>query len=176
MLLDGLDEIADTAQRQQMVDWVQHQMPAYPKNRFVITSRPLGYRSNPLDRVAVLEVQPFTFEQVTRFLQAWYRANEIKRAVRDDPGVRMRAHEGAEDLLKRLHTTSALFAMAVNPLLLTMIATVHLYYGQLPGARITLYKAICEVFLSRRTEIPNSPQELRAEQRANWYCNRWPTA
>ena len=160
VLLDGLDEIADTAQRQQMVDWVQDQMRAYPKNRFVITSRPLGYRSNPLERVAVLEVQPFIFEQVTRFLHAWYLANEIKRAVRDDPGVRMRANAGAEDLLKRLHTTPALFAMAVNPLLLTMIATVHLYYGKLPGARITLYKAICEVFLSRRTE-----QELRAEQR-----------
>ena len=55
--------------------------------------------------------------------------------------------------------------MAVNPLLLTMIATVHLYYGKLPGARITLYKAICDVFLSRRTEVPNSSQELRAEQR-----------
>ncbi len=165
VLLDGLDEIADTVQRQQMVNWVQQQMLAYPKNRFVITSRPLGYRSNPFDRVAVLEVQPFTFEQVTRFLHAWYLSNEIKRAVHDDPGVRMRAHDGAEDLLKRLHTTPALFAMAVNPLLLTMIATVHLYYGQLPGARITLYKAICEVFLSRRTEMPNSPQELRAEQR-----------
>jgi len=46
-----------------------------------------------------------------------------------------------------------------------MIATVHLYYGKLPGARITLYKAICEVFFSRRAEVPNSPQELRAEQR-----------
>ena len=109
VLLDGLDEIADTGHRQQMVDWAQDQMLAYPKNRFVITSRPLGYRSNPLDRVAVLEVQPFTFEQVTQFLQAWYLANEIKRAVRDDPGVRMRANADAEDLLKRLHTTPPSF-------------------------------------------------------------------
>jgi len=104
VLLDGLDEIANTGQRQQMVDWVQHQMLAYPKNRFVITSRPLGYRSNPLDRVAVLEVQPFTFEQVRQFLRAWYLANEIKRAVRNDPGVRTRADAGAEDLLNRLRT------------------------------------------------------------------------
>src|SRR5207302_10868704 len=110
------------------------------------------------------DVQSFTLEQVTRFLHAWYLANEIKRAVRDDPGVRMKAEEGAEDLLKRLHSTSALFALSVNPLLLTMIATVHLYYGTLPGARITLYKAICEVFLSRRAEVPNSPQVLRADQ------------
>jgi len=42
---------------------------------------------------------------------------------------------------------------------------VHLYYGTLPGARSTLYKAICEVFFSRRQIISGSPLELRAEQR-----------
>src|SRR6266700_1924837 len=165
VLLDGLDEVADPVQRQQVVEWVERQMLAYGSNRFVIASRPLGYQHHQLDHVSVLDVQPFTFEQITRFLHAWYRANEIKRAVRDDPGVQMRAREGAEDLLKRLHSTPVLFAMAVNPLLLTMIATVHLYYGKLPGARITLYKAICEVFLSRRADLSNSTQELRAEQR-----------
>jgi len=56
----------------------------------------------------------------------------------------------------------ALLDMAVNPLLLTMIATVHLYYGTLPGARVTLYKAVCDVFLNRRSHLA---QELRAEQR-----------
>ncbi len=165
VLLDGLDEIADTEFRQKMVEWVDHQMVTYGKNRFMITSRPLGYQQNPLDRVAVLEVQPFTFEQVTQFLDAWYVANEIKRAVRDDPGVRMQARKGAEDLLQRLRNTPTLFALAVNPLLLTMIATVHLYYGTLPGARVTLYKAICEVFLRRRQHDPANPYDLRAEQR-----------
>jgi hypothetical protein len=165
VLLDGLDEIADTELRQKMLEWVDHQMVTYGKNRFVVTSRPLGYQQNPLERVAVLEVQPFTFEQITQFLDVWYAANEIKRAVRDDPGVRMKAREGAEDLLQRLRATPTLFALAVNPLLLTMIATVHLYYGTLPGARVTLYKAICEVFLSRRQHDVNNPHDVRAEQR-----------
>src|SRR5712691_11846628 len=98
----------------------------------------------------------FKYSSASGALSNWVNLN---------PGVGMRANAGAEDLLKRLHTTSALFAMAVNPLLLTMIATVHLYFGKLPGARITLYKAICEVFLSRRVEVPYSPLELRAEQR-----------
>jgi len=99
--LDGLDEIGDVALRQRVVTWIEQQMTAYPQNRFVVTSRPLGYRANPLRRVAVLEVQSFSFEQITRFLHSWYLANEIKRAVRDDPGVRKRAHEGAEDLRGR---------------------------------------------------------------------------
>ena len=46
VLLDGLDEVADPEQRQQVVQWVEQQMIAYGKNRFVVTSRPFGYRSN----------------------------------------------------------------------------------------------------------------------------------
>lgn len=122
ILLDGLDEIADLSQRQQMVAWVESQMHTYSKNGFVLTSRPLGYRVNPLEGVDILETQPFTLEKVTRFAHAWYTASEIKSTMRDSPGVRVRAQEGAEDLLRRLRETPALFAIAVNPLLLTMIA------------------------------------------------------
>ena len=43
-----------------MVEWADHQVVTYGKNRFVVTSRPLGYQQNPLERVTVLEVQPFT--------------------------------------------------------------------------------------------------------------------
>ena len=35
--------------------------------------------------------------------------------------------------------------MAVNPLLLTMIATVHRRGNVLPGKRVELYKEICQV-------------------------------
>jgi energy-coupling factor transporter ATP-binding protein EcfA2 len=52
--LDGLDEVVDEQSRQQMADWVQQQMYVYNKNRFLVTSRPFGYKSNPLNSVAVL--------------------------------------------------------------------------------------------------------------------------
>ncbi len=48
VLLDGLDEVADKAQRQKVVAWVERQMKAYPKCQFVVTSRPYGYRSNAI--------------------------------------------------------------------------------------------------------------------------------
>ncbi len=57
ILLDGLDEVADPEARRQMVDWVQRQIETYSDNRFIITSRPFGYRSNPLSGVTVLEVR-----------------------------------------------------------------------------------------------------------------------
>lgn len=165
ILLDGLDEIADPTERRNMATWVERQMHLYGKNAFVLTSRPLGYRTQPLDGVDILEIQSFTPEKVKQFVHAWYTASEIKSSMRDSPGVRIRAREGAEDLLKRLRETPALYALAVNPLLLTMIATVHLYHGALPGARVALYKAICEVFLSRRQQDMRGVQDLRAEQR-----------
>jgi energy-coupling factor transporter ATP-binding protein EcfA2 len=165
ILLDGLDEVADATQRQQMVTWVERQMKNYGNNRFVLTSRPFGYRENPLASVTILEVQPLTFQQATQFIMNWYRANEIKSAVRNDPGVHMKAEQGARDLVRRLRETPDLFDLAVNPLLLTMIATVHRYRGMLPGARVELYKEICEVFLGKRQAARQVAQEMRAEQR-----------
>jgi predicted NACHT family NTPase len=108
--------------------WVQRQLQGYGyhgRNRFLLTSRPYGYRENPLEGVTTLEVQPFLPEQIEQFIQNWYLANELKSWGKEDPGAHLRAREGAKDLLQRLHRVPALLALAVNPLLLTMIATVH---------------------------------------------------
>jgi predicted NACHT family NTPase len=67
---------------------------------------------------------------------------------------------GAVDLLERLHSSSELSDLAVNPLLLTMIATVHRYRSSLPGRRVELYAEICEVFLGKRQEARGLPQDL----------------
>jgi NACHT domain len=165
VLLDGLDEVADPETRQYIVKWVREQLVAYGRNRFILTSRPFGYSSNPISGLNVLEVQPFTWEQITQFVEHWYLTNEIKSAIRNDPGVRMKSQESASDLLRRLRGNAAIFALSPNPLLLTMIATVHRYRGSLPGSRVTLYKEICEVFLGKRREIQGVKQDLRADQR-----------
>lgn len=165
VLLDGLDEIADATQRRSVIQWVEQQMVSYAGNRFVVTSRPYGYRSNPLSSVTALEVQPFTFAQIAQFVTNWYLANEIKSAVRDDSGVRLRAQEKAEDLIRWLRNNEALLEMATNPLLLSMIATIHRYRDSLPDNRITLYKEICEVLLGKRQEARGIVQDLRADQR-----------
>lgn len=142
ILLDGLDEVADANNHEQVVKWIQNQMIKYTRNRFVVSSRPFGYRDNPLSGVMVLEVQPFTFGQIQRFVHNWYQANEINSSQKDDPGVRMRAKAGAENLLRRLQQTPTMSSLSLNPLLLTMIATIHRYRGTLPGMRVEL----CEVF------------------------------
>ncbi|MBI1880406.1 MAG: hypothetical protein HYR94_19685 [Chloroflexi bacterium] len=165
MLLDGLDEVADLESRRKVVNWVEWQMIAHAKNRFVITSRPFGYLSNPVSRVTVLQVRPFTSEQVQRFVYNWYQANEIMSTQKDDPGVAMKAQEGAEDLLQRLRGAPVLLDLAVNPLLLTMIATVHRYHSSLPERRVELYAEICEVFLGKRQQARGLELDMTPAQK-----------
>ncbi len=165
LLFDGLDEVADVGERRAVGEWVEKQMAAHPGCRVVVSSRPFGYRSNPLSGVTVLEVRPFTRAQISTFVENWYLANEIMSAQKDDPGVRMNAREGARDLLNRIQTTPAIAALAVNPLLLTMITTVHKYRSSLPGRRVELYAEICEVFLGKRQQARGMELDLTPAQK-----------
>ena len=165
VLLDGLDEVARQGDRRCMVDWVDRQIKQYPGNDYVITSRPHGYHTTPLDGATVLQVRRFTDEQVRRFVHGWYLAVERHSTGTDDEGVQDRAEFEAEDLLKRLRDTPALHDLTVNPLLLTMVANVHRYRGGLPGSRADLYAEICQVLLWRRLEAKKLQAELRGEQK-----------
>jgi predicted NACHT family NTPase len=112
-----------------------------------------------------LQVRPFTAKQQEEFVHNWYRANEIMSSQKDDPGVREDARRGAADLLDRLRSSNTISELAVNPLLLTMIATVHRYRSSLPGRRVELYSEICEVFLGKRHEARGLPSDLTPAQK-----------
>ena len=55
--------------------------------------------------------------------------------------------------------------MAVNPLLLTMIALLHAHSGALPGHRIKLYEEVCNVLLSRRNLSKGINIDLSIDQK-----------
>ncbi|HEX7679408.1 MAG TPA: NACHT domain-containing protein, partial [Thermoanaerobaculia bacterium] len=165
ILLDGLDEVADPDLRRQVVEWAERQMTRHGNDRFIVTSRPFGYRSNPLSGVTVLQVLSFTWPQVERFVSNWYLATETVAAGKKDPGVVLAAHDGAADLMRRLRGNPALSDLAVNPLLLTMIATVHRYRSTLPGRRVELYYEICEVFLGKRQQARGISLDFTPEQK-----------
>lgn len=165
ILFDGLDEVADAETRKKVAVWIERQIKQYDDTRFLVTSRPNGYLSNPLEGVTVLDVKPFTWEQVERFVANWYLATETVRAGKRDPGVEIQAESGARDLLKRLGASPALTDLAVNPLLLTMITTVHKERNSLPGRRVELYREICEVFLGKRQASKGIALDLTPAQK-----------
>jgi len=164
VLLDGLDEVARAEDRGAVADWVVRQIAAYPGDDFVVTSRSFGLPDSLTTGADVLVVRPFTAEQVQLFLDRWYLAAEqhatgaSSRTARR--AVSMRAGESAAKLTALLRETPALYDLAVNPLLLTMIATAHRYRGALPGSRADLYGEICQVLLSRRGQAKGLPELL----------------
>jgi hypothetical protein len=161
VLLDGLDEVADTAQRDAMSRWIAAQIEVYPRCDFVVTSRPHGYTSTlPIPGARVLETQPFTDDQVRQYLTAWYRAEERVATQNRGPDVDMVADEKSDELLRLLVANPNLDVLKANPLLLTMIANVHRYRGALPGGRAELYKEVCEVMLWRRQRARDLPSRL----------------
>jgi hypothetical protein len=164
VLLDGLDEVARAEDRLVVADWVERQIAAYAGNHFVVTSRSFGLPDPLTAQADVVVVRPFTAEQVQLFLDRWYLAAERHatgasgRTARR--AVRIRARESAVRLTSLLREHPALYDLAVNPLLLTMIATAHRYRGALPGSRADLYGEICQVLLSRRGQAKGLPELL----------------
>jgi hypothetical protein len=145
--------------------WTEHQIRQYPGNDYVITSRPHGYRAAEIDGAAVLQVRSFTAEQVARFVHGWYLAMERHSTGAADEDITARAKLEADDLLQRLDSNAALDDLAVNPLLLTMIANVHNYRGALPGSRAELYAEIVQVMLARRQEAKNLTVQLPGDKK-----------
>ena len=147
VMLDGMDEAADPKQRQQVAAWVDKQVNTYCNSRFIVTSRPDGYKSNPLSQAMVLVVQPFTLQQIEKFVHDWHLASEVAGKGTSAAGVRKNAETKASNLTSKLKNEPALGALAFNPLLLTMITMVHCHRGALPERRVELYAGICDVLL-----------------------------
>jgi hypothetical protein len=164
VMFDGLDEVARADDRAAVADWVQRQVAAHPANHFVVTSRFHGLPGSLADQADVYVVRPFAADQVQLFVDRWYMAAErhatggAGRAAQR--AVRMRARESAARLTFLLGEHPALHDLAVNPLLLTMIATAHRYRGALPDSRADLYEEICHVLLSRRGQSKDLPELL----------------
>jgi hypothetical protein len=164
VLLDGLDEVARADDRLAVAGWVERQITAHAGNHFVVTARSHDLPGPLAAHADVFLVRPFTAEQVQLFLDRWYLAAEQHatgssgRAARR--AVQMRARESAARLAALLRDHPALYDLAVNPLLLTMIATAHRYRGALPGSRADLYGEICQVLLSRRAQAKDLPELL----------------
>src|ERR1700722_7435757 len=164
VLLDGLDEVARAEDRVAVTEWIERQIAAHADDDFVVTSRSYDLLGSLAVRADVLVARPFTAKQVQLFLDRWYLAAERHATGASgrtgSRAVQMRARESADRLNSLLQSHSALHDLAVNPLLLTMIATAHRYRGALPGSRADLYGEICQVLLSRRAQAKDLPELL----------------
>lgn len=166
ILLDGLDEIPEVENRSKISEWIDLQVSEYGSCRFILTSRPQGYLAAPLGRARLLKVMPFSDEQVQRFIENWYFAHEWMKTEKElDPASERQAMVNAANLIHILRVTPRLKELTVNPLLLTMIAIVHVHYGALPGSRNELYRELCAALLEGWENAKTRAENFSAEQK-----------
>ncbi|MFA7242249.1 MAG: SUMF1/EgtB/PvdO family nonheme iron enzyme [Sulfuricellaceae bacterium] len=144
ILLDGLDECGDSIRRGRVLaavrEFMQH---AGAKCRFVLTARPYAWADGADPARGVYTLADLNDAQIEHFIRAWYAAM-AKRAWLT-PGE---AERKKEDLLK-VRLRPDLLPLAQNPLLLTLMATLHTNRGRLPDDRADLYNDSVELLLLR---------------------------
>ncbi|NES84353.1 MAG: NACHT domain-containing protein [Moorea sp. SIO2B7] len=166
VMLDGLDEVTQLNKRQQVSQWINQQIEAYSTTAFILTSRPHGYYSAPVPKIeTVLEIQPYNLEQIEQFIHDWYLQTEsMNREGIKNPRVEEIAQNQAHDLRERISHNPNLGTMARNPLLLTMIATIHSCGEVIPESRVKLYGKVCDLLLEETQKENTNQIQLTPQQ------------
>jgi formylglycine-generating enzyme required for sulfatase activity len=156
-LLDGLDEVADLAQREQVSKWIEEAFKDYPDCRFVVTCRFAGYSPSVRlsEKFMEMHVRPLSEQDAESFVHKWYAIVE-KNQAKDVEQAASIAKEKAENLIERLSQPDfrarRVFELTRNPLLLTNICLVHRHRGTLPQRRARLYEECIDVLLEHWRE------------------------
>ncbi|MGH9843298.1 MAG: HEAT repeat domain-containing protein, partial [Blastocatellia bacterium] len=145
-LLDGLDEIVDTAQRQDVARRVNEFALENPDCPVIVTSRIVGYPAASLgSSFEQFTVRPFDDEEIEQFVRHWYQT--------------LGEPERADDLIASLKQNPSVRRLATNPLLLTVTALIHRRKTKLPSRRVELYedaaKTLADSWMSERRLTPD---------------------
>ena len=169
-LLDGLDEAGDETRRARVLEAVEEfTRTAGAKCRFLLTSRPYAWEkatAPAADTTAKsqpprLEALPpayrladFEPEQIQEFIEHWYQAIASLGWIGSAEG-----NKKTKDLTEAVRRAD-LAVLARNPLLLTLMATLHSNRTRLPEDRADLYNEVVELLLQRWNETIGADRGL----------------
>ncbi len=154
-LLDGLDECGDEARRKRVYAAVKALMSSAGQAcRFLLTARPYAWPTGADPSEGVFALAELEDEQIEQFIQRWYAALEQRKWRSPADAARKR-----DDLLGA-YQRADLLPLARNPLLLTLMTTLHSNRGHLPEDRADLYNASVDLLLLRWTRTSGSEQAL----------------
>ncbi|MFO1432778.1 MAG: SUMF1/EgtB/PvdO family nonheme iron enzyme [Candidatus Competibacteraceae bacterium] len=151
VLLDGLDEVQDTQLRQLVVERVVdfYTLHRQGGNKFVLTSRIIGYREvrRTVPGLAECTLVDFDEVEITKFVDRWTRALETQ-AQDDTPVARADAEREKRELMDAVQRNEGVRRLAANPLLLTILALMKRQGVTLPERRVELYDHYIKTLLS----------------------------
>lgn len=153
ILLDGLDEVADETARIRTCKWIDKARKRFSRTRFVVTSRFAGYlgKSRLEGNCLELSIQDFTDDEIETFLIGWFETVEsLLHPGPDENRWKEKGRQTALMLVERINKSGHIQKLAVNPLMLQIIALVHWDRGaELPQRRVELYDECTTVLLEK---------------------------
>ncbi|MET9960878.1 NACHT domain-containing protein [Streptomyces sp. NPDC006326] len=147
VLVDGVDEVPQRL-RSRTETWLRSLVSAFPKARYVVTTRPSAV---PEDWLAGLGFAPHSLlpmerEDIRSFIGHWHAAARVEA---DPCGEDLDAYEAS--LLEAVASRRDLGRLATNPLMCALLCALNRDRRmQLPRARKELYDAALEMLLVRR--------------------------
>lgn len=157
VLLDGLDEAANTKRREHMARLFENAQTG-SQCHWVVTTRPNAYegKSTLLDfaSVSILELEP---EQIESFLREWTLCLHDNNQDAADEELR-KLQKSLKESPPRIRR------MARNPLMLSALAVVHYNDGKLPQQRAALYECILGWLASTRDEKRKEQNRVSPER------------
>lgn len=169
VLFDGLDEVSDADDRRAVVGKIEAFIDRFhgAGNNFVVTSRIAGYRSASMDgSVRHLVIRNMSTAEQKQFLSKWCLSVEDAQTP-DLPEVeRQRVAQREIDAIEQAIAGSpGVAALAVNPLLLRILALIHRTGARLPEKRVELYKLAADTLAQTWRLAQGVPEsELVKEQ------------
>jgi predicted NACHT family NTPase len=156
VMFDGLDEVFDPLQRDEVITDIHRFTNEYPNVRVIVTSRIIGYKPRQLKDAEFRHfiLQDLEPEQIESFINRWHELTFTDEADK----VRKR-----ERLQQAIKTSKAIGELAGNPLLLTMMAILN-RNQELPRDRPELYNQASRLLLHQWDVGRNLREELE-EQR-----------
>ena len=175
VLLDGLDEISNTADRIEVCKWIDNVWAGFSKAFFVVTSRSTGYNKEEGIELECdyerADVQDFTPDQQERFLKNWFTAAFLKEPCEegfDETGWQEKqtkeADQRTQTIVQHLQAekNKGLRQLAAIPMILQIMAILWKDREYLPESRVELYDAALNYLLEFRDRRRNIKPLLSA--------------
>ena len=146
LMLDGLDEITDSAARACFCHQLEQIVRAFPAAPIIATSRIVGYREMGYklgQDFEHLTLADLTTEEKDDFARRWCALTELPE----------RRTTATEEFIHDIHSADRIERLTGNPMLLTTMALVKRKIGKLPRRRAELYWEAVQVLLNWRREV-----------------------
>ncbi|MEM7253286.1 MAG: SUMF1/EgtB/PvdO family nonheme iron enzyme [Pseudomonadota bacterium] len=152
LLLDGLDEISNAAERLRAVHFLESELTV-PRDRqihAVVSSRFTGYGGDILlgDRFMSFAVRELDEDDVDELVRLWFRVSIAHTGLSPEDS-RARGERLCQTLKEADYSTQQIAVMVSNPLLLTLLCIVVMQGGQIPKRRTDFYRECLRTLLVR---------------------------